>query len=165
MPTRRASPSFFSCLPYITTRATAVRNTRAISCASFPSPSTAADGNLRASICSKISHAAANGSTNTACSSLIASGTACKFSRGSAKYSANAPSCATIPSTVRRLQWVFSPCRQNSHFGVNPYAEHATLISPQTRRPIHFFRSLADRRSTSATSPTNSCPGVPRNWW
>ena len=45
IPARRARASFFSCFPYITTRGTAVRRTSAISCASFPSPSTAASRN------------------------------------------------------------------------------------------------------------------------
>jgi hypothetical protein len=40
-----------------------------------------------------------------------------------------------------------------------------TLISPATRLPTHRFFVFAETPATSATSPTNSCPGVPRNAW
>src|SRR5258708_16091905 len=40
-----------------------------------------------------------------------------------------------------------------------------TLISPATRLPTHRFSLFAETPATSATSPTNSCPSVPRNPW
>src|SRR6267142_2473113 len=83
---------FFSCLPYMTTRGIAVRSTRAINCASLPSPRTAAERNFFTLTCSRISQAAASGSTNTACSSVTFFGTTCRLSSGKARYSANAPS-------------------------------------------------------------------------
>jgi hypothetical protein len=76
---------------------------------------------------------------------------------GLARCSAKAPSCATIPKTVRRAQCVFSPRRHNSHSRWNPYAVHVTLISPQTRCPIHFFRSFPVPNCGDYS--TNSCPG------
>jgi len=62
---------------------------------------------------------------------------------------------------VRRAQCLFIPRRQDSHTGLKANPEHETLITPQARRPVHRFRPLADTPSTSATLPTNSCPGGP----
>ena len=100
-----------------------------ISWANLPSPTTATFHWGFRDTCSLISKAAAKGSTNTACSSLIDSGITCKFFSGNERNSAKAPFRFKIPSTVLDGQCLSIPFIQESHL------PHPELISPTTRLP------------------------------
>ena len=105
----------------------------------------------RSGFCSRISNAAASGSTNTAASSSSASGSAWRFTVGIVSCSANAPSFPRIPRTVRVGQCRPSPRAHAEH------APHARLISAATRRPTHLGAS-----AHATTSATTSWPSTPR---
>ena len=100
---------------------------------------------------SRISQAAATGSTKTASSSETESGTGWRFCSGRVKYSRKAPSRFRIPSTERWGQCLPQPDRQNSH------RRQAALISPTTRAPTR------DGVLEDSTLPTNSWPSTPLN--
>lgn len=125
-------------------------STRAMSCASRPSPTTATLQPGCSCTCSLISKAAASGSTNTACWSLTESGIAWRFLSGRDKSSANAPLRLKIPRTVLSGQWRSSPPLHD------PQPPHPTLISPTTLFPAR--PALRD----FSTTPTNSWPRIPR---
>ena len=74
-------------------------------------------------------HAAATGSANTAVSSSMLSGTAWRFTAGSDRYSAKAPSCWRMPTTLRLSQCSLIPRAHQSQ------RRQPTLISPTTRLP------------------------------
>ena len=141
--------SFFSCLPKHVILEQVNLITWIINWANLPSPTTATFHSGFKETCSLISKAAAKGSTNTACSSLMESGIICKFFSGNERNSANAPFRFKIPSTVRDGQCLSIPLTQESHL------PQPALISPTTLLPIKS--ELLDFSIT----PTNSWPRIP----
>ena len=111
-----------------------------------PSPTTTTLARGPMSTWMRISQAAAVGSTRTAASSLMASGTAWKFAAGNERWEAKAPARPTIPRTVRPGQWLAVSERHQSQ------SPQPTSISPTTRCPSQW-RSPSGAVSTV---PTNS---------